>query len=90
MGICLDINPGELEAIAQEHRDNCERCLSKVLQLWTKEKHDANWDDVIEMLISPAINEKALTQKIKKEFRVYMKCRHYNNYNIKPCVHEAL
>ena len=70
MGICLNINPGELEAIAQGHRDNCERCLSKVLQLWTKEKHDANWDDVIEMLVSPAMNEKALAKKIEKEFRV--------------------
>ena len=70
MGICLDIYPRKLQAIAQEHRDNCERCLSEVLQLWTMVKHDANWDDVIEMLISPAMNEIALAQKIKKEFRV--------------------
>lgn len=70
MGICLDICPGKLQAVAQEHHGNCERCLSEVLQLWTAIKPDANWEDVVEMLISPAMNEIAVAKKIKQEFRV--------------------
>ena len=70
MGICLDIHPRKLQAIAQEHRDNCERCLSEVLQLWTTIKPDANWEDVVEMLIRPAMNEIALAKEIKQEFKV--------------------
>ena len=70
VGLCLNIDPRSLDAIEVEHSKNCRRCLSKVLDIWTTVKHDANWEDVIEMLISPAIKEIALAKQIKQNFKV--------------------
>ena len=70
VGLCLNIDPKSLDAIEVEHSKNCKRCLSKVLDIWTRVKHDANWEDVIEMLLSPAVKENSLARKIKQNFKV--------------------
>lgn len=70
IGIAIDVSPGDLSAIAQEHGKDCERCLSEVLYNWSRRKDRITWDDVIEMLISPSVNEVHLAKEIKKEFKV--------------------
>ena len=71
IGICLDISPGDLDAIATDHSKDGERCLSEVLYKWTKIKSHATWEDVILMLMSRAMKEVNLAKKIKQEFKVY-------------------
>ena len=70
VGLCLNIDPRSLDAIEVEHSKNCRRCLSKVLDIWTTVKPDAKWEDVVEMLISPALKEIALAKIIKQKFEV--------------------
>ena len=83
IGICLYIPPGDLDAIATDHSKESERCLSVVLDKWTKIKCHATWEDVIGMLMSPAMKEVNLADKIKQEFKVSrLKTMEWNLYYI--------
>ena len=46
--------------------------LGKVLDNWERRKSDITWNDVIEMLISPAMEAKGkhIAENIKREFKV--------------------
>ena len=76
IGICLDVSPGDLKAIAQEHSKDCDRCLSDVLDNWGRRKSNITWEHVIKMLISPNIKDVRLAKEIKQEFKVrfYIVC----------------
>ena len=70
IGIHLDVPPGDLNAMAQEHGKDCDRCLSEVLYNWERRKSNITWEDVIGMLISPAMKDVHLAKEIKQEFKV--------------------
>ena len=70
IGIHLDVPPGDLNAIAQEHGKDCDRCLGEVLYNWERRECDITWENVIEMLISPGMKDVHLAKEIKQEFKV--------------------
>ena len=76
IGIHLDVSPGDLSAIAQEHSNNPNRCFSEVLYDWKRRKGNITWEDVIEMLISPGMKEAHLAKEIKQEFKVRLHNTH--------------
>ena len=67
IGTYLDVSPGDLSAIAQEHGKDCDRCLGEVLYNWERRKSNITWEDVIEMLISPGMKEVRLAKEIQQE-----------------------
>ena len=69
IGINFYIPFGDLNAIAQNHRDS-DRCLGAVLEKWTAMKSDASWEDVIKMLTSKSLQRNSLAKEIKAEFKV--------------------
>ena len=70
IGISFYIPFGDLNAIAQNHSRDCDRCLGAVLEKWTAMKSDASWEDVIKMLTSNSLKDNHLAKKIKDEFKV--------------------
>ena len=68
---------GDLNAIAENHGRDCDRCLGAVLEKWTAMKTDASWEDVIEMLTSNSLKEKRLAEEIKDEFKVCQENDYY-------------
>ena len=62
--------------------------LGKVLDNWERRKSDITWNDVIEMLISPAMKAKGkhIAENIKRDFKVchtqLMATKSYNYYII--------
>ena len=70
IGISFYIPFGDLNAIAQNHGRDCDRCLGAVLEKWTAMKCDASWENVIEMLTSNSLKEVRLAKEIKAEFEV--------------------
>ena len=69
IGTCLHVSPRDLDAIRQECSTDCDMLLGKVLHYWERRKSDITWNDVIKMLISPAMKAKGkhIAENIKRD-----------------------
>ena len=72
IGTCLHVPPGDLDVMKQECSTDCDMLLGKVLDNWERRKSDITWNDVIEMLISPAMKAKGkcIAENSKRDFKV--------------------
>ena len=72
IGTCLHVSPGDLDVIRQECGTDCDMLLCKVLDNWERRKSDITWNDVIDMLIGPAMKAKGkhIAENIKRDFKV--------------------
>ena len=68
VGLSLGLLPSTLDDIQDKHNRSSERCIATVLEKWLATKPDATWDDVIEMLESPSLNEKTLAKEIRQQY----------------------
>ena len=67
VGLTLGLLPPTLHAIEREHSINTDRCIAAVCEKWVAAKPEATWDDVLEMLESPSLDEKALAKEIRQQ-----------------------
>ena len=68
VGLNLDLHPSTLDAIEQKHRGDTDRCMATVLEKWLAKKPDGTWDNVLDMLESPSLNQKALAKELRQQF----------------------
>ena len=67
VGLNFGLLPSTLDALEQKHRGDPERCIAAVCEKWIDTKPEATWDDVLEMLESPSLDEKRLAKQIRQQ-----------------------
>ena len=65
IGIELDLTPGTLDAIEQEHSKADDR-LERVLFIWLN-KGSATWIQLVEALWSPPVSETELARELEEQ-----------------------
>ena len=66
VGLNLGLLPSTLDAIQEKHSRDSERCLAAVIEKWLAKEPEPTWDDVLEMLESPSLNENRLAAEIRQ------------------------
>ena len=65
----LDIDQVSIECIDRQECGNIKRCFYKIFEKWQKQqKPPFRWEEVIDALISPSVDEKALAKQLKEKY----------------------
>ena len=66
IGIQLNISTGTLDAINQENRSDCSKCLREMVKHWLNRKSPrATFDALIDALTSDPVGENTLAEKTR-------------------------
>ena len=70
IGIELDIDPEDLNAIKEKQRDDPDKCLPDMISKWLKKARNANpptWTDICSALRADAVGNAAIADELEKE-----------------------